>query len=260
MDCDIIRDLLPLYADNLISEASSRCIKEHTARCPACQKLLNEMTAPLEPEPEDEERRVMRILQEQRKKQRRKTILGYLSVILIVILAVWGFLEMRYSGELIYASSTNEERILKEIPELELTDAELALAETILQIPEIQDALSNDHQESTNLNPEDLAAELAPILPEGGKITDIFVIGRQVWISIIVGNRYTCLTYGDVDGTGYVDQIVKVMAISPYDEIGPEVDLGNVKATYEMVYAVGASKPQYQKIKTRHYWFGFLDW
>lgn len=256
MNCDLVQDLMPLYADGQASDASRRCIEEHTAHCPACQKLLNEMCAPLEPEPQDRTEQIMEMLY---KKQRRRTMMKILAVFLAALLAVWGFLELRYSGDLIYAASTNKEKILKEMPELALTDEEQALAQTILEIPLIQEALSDSMLDSTDLNPEDLAEELAPVLPEGGNITDVFVMGRSVWINIIEGNRYTCLTYADVDSTGYVDQIGKTMAISSYDEIGPDGSLGNVKATYEMVYAVGAWEPRYQEIKTRHYWFGFLD-
>ena len=99
MECDIIRDLLPLYADGLASEASVSQIEEHTAHCPACQKLLREMTAPMEPDPEDEERRVMGILQNHYKKLRRKTILSWVAALLAVALAIWGIMELRYSGE-----------------------------------------------------------------------------------------------------------------------------------------------------------------
>ena len=71
-NCDMIRDLMPLYADGQASAASRSCIEEHTAHCPACKKLLNEMCAPLELEPED---RTEEILERLYKKQRRKTIL-----------------------------------------------------------------------------------------------------------------------------------------------------------------------------------------
>lgn len=256
MNCDLIQDLMPLYADGQASLASRRCIEEHTAHCPACKKLLSEMCAPLEPEPEDRTEQIMEMLY---KKQRRRTMMKILAVFLAALLAVWGFLELRYSGELIYASSTNAEKILQEMPELALTDGELELAQTIMEIPEIREALSNDAQDSTNLDPEALAPYLSGIQPTKGQITEVFVMGQSIWFNIIEGNRYTCLTYSDGDLTGHIDLITKTIAISSLDEIGPDGDLGNVKATYDVIHAVGTNFEQYQKIKSRHMWFGFLD-
>lgn len=43
MDCDVIRDLLPLYTENMLSQKSQDLVEEHLADCPACQKALAEM-------------------------------------------------------------------------------------------------------------------------------------------------------------------------------------------------------------------------
>lgn len=37
MDCDIIRDLLPLYEDGALSESGARAVSAHLAACPACR-------------------------------------------------------------------------------------------------------------------------------------------------------------------------------------------------------------------------------
>lgn len=257
MNCDIIRDLMPLYADGLASESSRRTIEEHAAGCPGCQKLLKEMCAPMEPNPEAREQEIMEKLY---KKHRRTQVLSRAAVILALVLIVWGFLEIQFSGKLIYAASTNEEKILKEMPELALTDGELTLAQTIMDIPLIREALRDDAQDSANLDPEALAPYLSGIQPAEGQITDVFVMGQSIWINIIEGNRYTCLTYSDGDLTGHIDLITKTIAISSLDEIGPDGDLGRVKATYELIHAVGTNFEQYQKLKTRHHWFSFLNW
>ena len=256
MDCDIIRDLMPLYADGLTSEASNRRINDHVKTCPECRRLRDEMCAPLEPAPEDNEQQ---ILERVYKTQRRKTILSWTVIILALVLAVWGFLEIQFSGELIYAASTNEEKILKEMPALALTDAELALADTILEIPIVRDALSDDLRNSATLDTETLLPYLSAILPENGRFTEIFVLGPSVYISIISGKQYTCLVYTDVDMTGHVDSILKTLAISPLDEIGEDGYLGDVDTVYELVYAVGVGVGRCQKIKSRHMWFSFLD-
>ena len=40
VDCDVIRDLLPLYADDACSEKSRDMVKEHLLDCPDCRQML----------------------------------------------------------------------------------------------------------------------------------------------------------------------------------------------------------------------------
>ena len=40
VDCDVIRDLLPLYADDACSEKSRDLVKEHLLDCPDCRQML----------------------------------------------------------------------------------------------------------------------------------------------------------------------------------------------------------------------------
>ncbi len=45
--CDIIRDLLPLYADHVTSDASNALVEEHLNECPNCRKELEQMQRPV---------------------------------------------------------------------------------------------------------------------------------------------------------------------------------------------------------------------
>ena len=40
MKCEIIRDLLPAYCDEVCSEETAAEIKAHTAECSECRKML----------------------------------------------------------------------------------------------------------------------------------------------------------------------------------------------------------------------------
>lgn len=256
-DCELIRDLMPLYADDQTSDVSRQYIEEHTTRCPACKKLLDEMCTPMEPEPEDRTEQILEML---RRKQRRKTLLTMGSVVLAVIIAVWGVLEIRFSGELFYAASTSEEKILKQMPELELTEAELALAQTILELPAVEEAMESG-QESATLDTGRMLEELDPILPQNGELIEVFIYGSHIYITIMEENRYTSLTYSDIDKTGHIDMIIKTMAVYPRDEVnGNHENLGAPDAIYEVIDTVGANMPQYRRYETRHMWFSFLDW
>lgn len=45
LPCDIIKDLLPGYIDNLSSSATNAAVEEHLSACPDCRRLKNSMTA-----------------------------------------------------------------------------------------------------------------------------------------------------------------------------------------------------------------------
>ena len=49
MNCDIIKDLIPVYADEICSEATKVCVEEHMKDCSECRRMLalykdNELT------------------------------------------------------------------------------------------------------------------------------------------------------------------------------------------------------------------------
>ena len=44
MACEVVRDLLPLYADDACSKQSRALVEEHLRDCPKCAKLLSELT------------------------------------------------------------------------------------------------------------------------------------------------------------------------------------------------------------------------
>lgn len=45
INCNIIRDILPSYADGLCSEESENLVKEHVKSCPECREILENMQA-----------------------------------------------------------------------------------------------------------------------------------------------------------------------------------------------------------------------
>ena len=45
-DCNVIRDLLPLYADEVCSKESRGLVDEHLAECPACTEELARIQSP----------------------------------------------------------------------------------------------------------------------------------------------------------------------------------------------------------------------
>lgn len=45
IDCNVIRDLLPLYAENMVSEETVALVRAHVQDCPACQAELDALTS-----------------------------------------------------------------------------------------------------------------------------------------------------------------------------------------------------------------------
>ena len=44
-NCDLVKDLLPLYAEGLCSEESSRTVAAHLADCAECNETLRKMNS-----------------------------------------------------------------------------------------------------------------------------------------------------------------------------------------------------------------------
>ena len=54
-ECEIVRDLLPLYAEGLTSEASNEFVEKHLKDCAECTQLLKDMREEPQPQPRKEE-------------------------------------------------------------------------------------------------------------------------------------------------------------------------------------------------------------
>lgn len=54
LECDIVKDLLPLYVDGVVSDVSQRRVKEHLEECTACNEIYHDMTYDLEMEKQPE--------------------------------------------------------------------------------------------------------------------------------------------------------------------------------------------------------------
>ena len=97
INCDVIRDLMPLYADDLLSQSSRALVEAHIAVCPECKKILDAMRSPLEPEPAEEA--FMDALRKTRHKQRRRVIWVCVLTVLACVLGWWMYMETHFYGE-----------------------------------------------------------------------------------------------------------------------------------------------------------------
>lgn len=81
ISCNIIRDLLPLYAEDLASEDTRTMVEEHLCTCEDCTEALNDMKknapVPVEVAPDS--------LQKVKKTIRRKRVLSVMAALLTLI-------------------------------------------------------------------------------------------------------------------------------------------------------------------------------
>lgn len=97
--CDVIRDLLPLYADDVLSKDSIALVEEHLGSCKSCQKELEEMKKPVVlPDFQKAQIQDAEVIKGMRRKLNRKRIGIVVMSVLITIVVVLGgvyFLALR---------------------------------------------------------------------------------------------------------------------------------------------------------------------
>ena len=87
LDCEVIRDLLPLYAEHMASPASTALVEEHLQECEACRAELEQMQLP-EPEPQPDAP-LKGIRTALRKKRILTAAAAVLAVLCAVVLVFW---------------------------------------------------------------------------------------------------------------------------------------------------------------------------
>ncbi len=87
VDCDVIRDLLPLYAEDMVSTKSRELIEAHFDECEECRKVYEAMTAP---EPNTEfSKEPAESFQKYVKKSKRRLIWRVALVTAIIVAALF---------------------------------------------------------------------------------------------------------------------------------------------------------------------------
>lgn len=85
-NCEIVRDLLPLYAEHMASPASTALVEEHLAECPACRAELERMEKPVPVQPEAQPAAPLKTIQIALTRRRVHTILYTLLAAALVLL------------------------------------------------------------------------------------------------------------------------------------------------------------------------------
>ncbi len=90
-ECNIIRDILPLYAEKMVSDDTAAFVQEHLEGCPACRDELNKMRESVRPEP-DIDAEPLKRLKKEMKIKKVQTILCTAAVLMALVLSGIAFL------------------------------------------------------------------------------------------------------------------------------------------------------------------------
>ena len=91
--CEVIRDLLPLYHDDICSDSSKMLVENHLNECVECRKELDMMNIELmTPHIKPEGKKAFMAVSSAWKKSKKKSFVkGALITVLICVLLVVGF-------------------------------------------------------------------------------------------------------------------------------------------------------------------------
>lgn len=94
-NCNIIRDLLPLYTENLLSEESRQLIEEHIAACEECRTILYRIQTGVTTATPPDHKEFQTVLRSHKKKNNRKTLFLTMSAIVLGLALCLGYLWYR---------------------------------------------------------------------------------------------------------------------------------------------------------------------
>lgn len=108
-ECEIVKDLLPLYVDNVLSESSREFVEEHIVDCKDCKNKYLKMTKEINI-PEDRESNIIKKVGKRIKY--KKMIFAIISVFLTIVILIGGY-KFSNSYEWIIPYSPNEMKVVK---------------------------------------------------------------------------------------------------------------------------------------------------
>lgn len=93
-ECSIVGDLLPLYAESLLSEESAEFVRSHLNDCQACQSEYNNMSVPPTPMNATKDTNIapLKLIKKQLTIKKVQAIILTASLTLALMLSVFGFL------------------------------------------------------------------------------------------------------------------------------------------------------------------------
>ena len=91
INCAIVKDLLPLYADSVLSKESQELVREHLESCKNCKREFANMRSEIiKPQPGNEDIKIKVMKSANRKIFRQKMMAAAASCLLVMVIAIIG--------------------------------------------------------------------------------------------------------------------------------------------------------------------------
>lgn len=117
INCEIIKDLLPLYVDKLVSEETKNIVEEHIEECDNCKSTLEDINPEEKINPEDNIKQVD-CFKKIKKKSRKKIVISILLgmiVTLVGVFAIWMHGFPVPSNDLEYSTTVRGKDVIIEV-------------------------------------------------------------------------------------------------------------------------------------------------
>ena len=85
--CEVIRDLMPLYADGLASGAAGKLIEDHLEHCEACWTVWEQMQVPMPSYDPVKNADFKKVLRKQRAKNKKRSVIAAVTASVLTVLA-----------------------------------------------------------------------------------------------------------------------------------------------------------------------------
>lgn len=231
--CEIVRDLLPLYIEDMTSQGSGKFIRDHLAHCSSCKEEYERMTAPELPQTDPYEKWKI-ALQKEEKRQRRRKIITWALVLLVILCLIAPHLKRyldthRTTPQIITPIAPEE--ILKLCPTVVPTEAELRSLPWASTLPILTDT-------SRSISEEEFAPYRDEILPPDARIGAIDGWKQVFSIDYFLEGQRIMLVYRDADGNGSFDTLEKL--------VNPNYFNGEDNPFYSATYSTRTATTQYE--------------
>lgn len=128
-ECMIVRDLLPLYVENLVSDETRVFVEEHLAECEDCRKVLEQNRT--SPEITRDAGAVpLKSIKKHLKQQKRKSVFLAVLLVMAVLITGFGYLTMPqyipYSEDLLSITENEDGMVLVSFNEDKVTGFSLS--------------------------------------------------------------------------------------------------------------------------------------
>jgi hypothetical protein len=201
LPCNVIRDLLPLYKDNVCSGESGALVEEHLGECEVCRTELRLMqNDSIEQEIEEQGEKAFDSLKARVKKKNRRSLWTAVSAAVVLAAVLVSLFCYKNSIHTFKMREVTQIQAVTVMPTVIITGEEYALAGKLLQSEEVQEALASG-KACVTLDETVNAQFIGQIHVEGEPVdtATISVVGSMVYFDYTAGDNRYIITFTSAD-------------------------------------------------------------